>query len=173
MQQENIFTCGTSTAVRNKGFTLIELLVVVLIIGILAAVALPQYQIAVGKTRLINSIPATETTIKAAQAYYLANGKFPDDKDSLDIQTPCIIWKNHKGAANESFVISCQLYGHETAHIRATFYSPYSPQKLYRYCVANKNYPQTVKLCKKITEKQTPSASISDLFLYQYENSNF
>ena len=79
---------GSPIRVRDdeKGFTLIELLVVLLIIGILASVALPQYQAAVLKSRLSTTMATVRTIADAAEVYYLANGEYaPDDITSLDI----------------------------------------------------------------------------------------
>ncbi|MGN0016094.1 MAG: type IV pilin protein [Candidatus Avelusimicrobium sp.] len=71
-----------------KGFTLIELLVVVLIIGILSAVALPQYQKAVDKSRLATFIPLARTLKDASEAYYMANGNYPSLLADLDVDYP-------------------------------------------------------------------------------------
>ncbi|MDR0734864.1 MAG: prepilin-type N-terminal cleavage/methylation domain-containing protein [Elusimicrobiota bacterium] len=61
---------------NKKGFTLIELLVVVLIIGILAAIALPQYHLAVAKSRLSAVIPTVKAMKNAAERYYLIYGQY-------------------------------------------------------------------------------------------------
>lgn len=70
---------------RRSGFTLIELLVVVLIIGILSAIALPQYNKAVLRSRAATGFARLSALDQAQTAYHLANGIYATEVDDLGV----------------------------------------------------------------------------------------
>ena len=83
--QKHIPDVKTSVKRRFGGFTLIELLVVVLIIGILAAIVVPQYKKAVLKARIARVLPQLKAIQEAQERFYMANGHYTTEKDDLDI----------------------------------------------------------------------------------------
>ena len=72
----------------KRAFTLIELLVVVLIIGILSAIALPQYQKSVERAKMAEAAINLRAIANANLIYYMTNGEYAGagDIDKLDVQ---------------------------------------------------------------------------------------
>ena len=107
----------------KKGFTLLELLVVVLIIGILAGVALPQYQKAIEKSKASQALTLIKSIDESILSYHLATGHYPTSFDQLDISIPESFNIDEKfvpnnstyGKSSKDWNISVERYANESA----------------------------------------------------------
>ena len=147
-----------------KGFTLIELLVVILIIGILAAAALPSYRVAVGTSRAATMYAFMRAVDQAQQHFYMQTNRYATNLDSLVIAMPagftkvsparisskdmsCFIMTNW-GPANIS--IKCEELKN---HVVLEKYH----KNTYYICWAGQNDTLANRICQNLSGNDTPN----------------
>ncbi|WP_428048962.1 type IV pilin protein [Candidatus Avelusimicrobium caledoniensis] len=140
---------------NTQAFTLIELLVVVLIIGILAAVALPQYQKAVLKSRVTQVIPLIRAVADAQQVYFLANGTYAENVDELGVDFTCPNgWTCYVGTDSSGGKLPKVEASHNDSQISIILYygkptnSALAELENKMYCWASTSDTKGINVCK-------------------------
>lgn len=152
---------GMTSALGGRtapGFTLIELLVVVLIIGILASVALPDYQRATEISRVGAALSFSRAFRDSVDRYYMQNGRFPSSPDTLDIGlTKCPKYFScsyHELTTQGKFQMDRQNGPFAYGIITRSAVSPALPNTI--YCYALRSNKKGVEFCEHWGEDATP-----------------
>ncbi len=140
----------------KRAFTLIELLVVVLIIGILAAIALPQYEKTVNKAKVAEALTVLSALVQAEEVYYLANGSYTEDMDNLGITVPTsklYTYSCSKGECHGSPKVTNNVPYIQFNFSHRVENEPDSLPNL-RMCVALAANAKAERICKSMTQHE-------------------
>ena len=150
---------------RPTGFTLIELLVVVLIIGVLAAIALPQYKLVVGKTKFATLKDNARAIRNALDRYYLANSVYTTSLENLDIEIKMPPYCHIAAADNPMIMCYRIIFGSQLSFMLGY---DYRQHRQACFILTNITSQYANKLCQTETGKLTPEEDSSAYKAYYY-----